>query len=41
MHMRIRADYGPNVAAEPYDSSYVDELLGTANELVRDLESLL
>jgi hypothetical protein len=41
MHMRIRADYGPNAAAEPYDSSYVDELLGTANELVRDLESLL
>jgi hypothetical protein len=41
MRMRIEADYGPSSSAEPYDRAHIDEWLETANDLVRDLESLL
>lgn len=41
MRMRIEADYGPSLCAEPYDESRTDEWLSAAKNLVRDLETLL
>jgi hypothetical protein len=41
MRMRIEADYGPSSSPEPYDRAHIDEWLETANDLVRDLETLL
>jgi len=39
--MRIRADYGPSTAAEPYTVAEADTLLEMAKRLTDDLESLL
>ena len=40
-HMRVEADYGPTISAEPYTRAEADIMLKIAKNLAEDLERLL
>lgn len=41
MRARLEADYGPSRSAEPYGMARIDAWLTLADDLIRDLETLL